>query len=281
MKVILLTGSTGFVGSKVLKELQDRGCKIRVALRSDSQLKIKDKRGIESVVTAPDLFSQTCSWWGEVCDGVDTVIHSAWYAEPGKYLYSNKNIDCLVGTMNLAKGAASSGIKKFIGIGTCFEYDLSNSTQSIETPLNPLSPYAAAKVSTFLFLTQYFKQLNIGFTWCRLFYLFGDQEDSRRFVAYLNSRLSAGEVVQLTSGNQIRDFMDVAIAARQIVDLSQDDYSGPANICSGEPISIREHARRIAKIHGKEELLNFGARPDNLFEPRSVVGIPHFGKSFY
>jgi dTDP-6-deoxy-L-talose 4-dehydrogenase (NAD+) len=281
MKIVLLTGSTGFVGRKILEELQDRGCKIRIALRSDSQLQIKDKRGIESVVTAPDLFSQTSSWWEGVCDGVDTVIHSAWYAEPGKYLYSDKNIDCLIGTMNLAKGASNSRIRKFIGIGTCFEYDLSNSTQSIETPLNPVSPYAAAKASVFLFLTEYFKQLNISFTWCRLFYLFGDQEDSRRFIAYLNYKLSAGEVVELTSGNQIRDFMDVAIAARQIVELSRDDYSGAANICSGEPISIKELAIRIAKIHGKEELLKFGARPDNLFEPRSVVGIPHFTKSFF
>ena len=36
--------------------------------------------------------------------------------------------------------------------------------------------------------------------------LYGEGEDERRFVPYLRKQFANGEVAQLTSGNQVRDF---------------------------------------------------------------------------
>jgi dTDP-6-deoxy-L-talose 4-dehydrogenase (NAD+) len=47
--------------------------------------------GIESIISTQDLFSESSAWWEESCDGVETVIHGAWYAEPGQYIQSDKN----------------------------------------------------------------------------------------------------------------------------------------------------------------------------------------------
>ena len=81
------------------------------------------------------------------------MIHVAWYVEPGKYLDSPKNLDCLIGTLALAKGAVNANVSRFVGIGTCFEYDLKEGYLSTDTPLRPLTPYAAAKASAFITLS--------------------------------------------------------------------------------------------------------------------------------
>ena len=83
---------------------------------------------------------------------------------------------------------------------------------SIETPLKPLSLYAGAKSATYLMLSQWLPKQTVEFAWCRLFYLYGEGEDVQRLVPYLRAKLAAGEIAELTSGNQIRDFMDVSEA---------------------------------------------------------------------
>jgi len=80
--------------------------------------------------------------------------------------------------------------------------------------------------------------------------------------------------VELTSGIQIRDFLDVKKASKIIIEVAiQKKYSGPFNVCSGIPISIKQFAENIADIYGRRDLLKFGVRPDNVVDPKVVVGI--------
>jgi dTDP-6-deoxy-L-talose 4-dehydrogenase (NAD+) len=144
---------------------------------------------------------------------------------------------------------------------------------SVETPLRPLTPYAGAKAGAFMALSQWLPQQGVEFAWCRLFYLYGEGEDARRFVPYLRAKLRAGETAELTSGEQIRDYLDVAEAGRMIVETALGAMQGPVNICSGTPITIRQFAEEIADEYGRRDLLRFGARPDNIVDPPCVVGI--------
>jgi len=271
-QLLLLTGATGFVGRQVLNELLEKGFHVRCVAREKNQLPASGL--IESLVTTRDLFLEEESWWEKVLQGVATIIHVAWFAEPGKYLNSPKNIDCLIGTLRLARAAGQSGVRKFVGIGTCAEYQLSDSDLSTETPLDPLSPYAGAKAAAFMSLSPWLQNEGMEFAWCRLFYLYGEGEDARRLVPYIHSQLRANKPVNLTSGTQIRDFMDVKEAGKQIARVALGEYIGPANICSGIPVSVRQFAENIADQYGRRDLLQFGARPDNLLDPPRVVGIP-------
>ncbi len=272
-ELFLLTGATGFVGRQVLRVLADRGVQVRVVIRKNSQTNLESSIQPERIVQTADLFAENASWWEDVCEGVDTIIHCAWYAEPGKYLQATRNIDCLTGTLELARGAAAAGVKRFVGIGTCFEYDLTGGVLSTETRLNPLTQYAASKVSAYLLLKTFFPLKKVSFAWCRLFYLYGEGEDVRRFVPYLRSCLSEGKNAELTSGNQIRDYLEVGAAASGIVDVAQSGIEGAANICSGIPVTIRQFAEKIAEEYGRIDLLKFGVRPDNIVDPVCVVGI--------
>jgi dTDP-6-deoxy-L-talose 4-dehydrogenase (NAD+) len=106
-----------------------------------------------------------------------------------------------------------------------------------------------------------------------LFYLYGEGEDERRLVSYLRSKLAAGEPAQLTNGNQVRDFLDVQDAGKEIVDISLGNQKGPVNVCSGIPVTVRQLSERIANQYDRLDLLHFGARPENLIDPPYVVGV--------
>jgi nucleoside-diphosphate-sugar epimerase len=272
-RLVLLTGATGFVGRQVRRALAAQGVALRLVVRADSEARLDPMGPHETVCLTQDLFAENADWWAQACAGVDTVVHAAWYAEPGLYLQSPKNLDCLLGTLQLAKGAVRAGVRRFVGVGTCFEYDLTPGHLSIDTPLKPLTPYAGAKAAAFLALSQVLPQEKLEFAWCRLFYLFGEGEDVRRFVPYLRSRLSAGQVAELTTGEQIRDYLDVAEAGAQIAQHAMGMQQGPVNVCSGQGMTIRALAERIGDEFGRRDLLLFGARAANLVDPPCVVGV--------
>jgi nucleoside-diphosphate-sugar epimerase len=272
-RLILLTGATGFVGRQVLRALDEKNCRVRLVVRDGKQDRLPRAASIEKVIGSPDIFAESAAWWAQVCRDVDTVIHVAWYAEPGQYLQSPRNHECLAGTMRLAQGAVEAGVRRFAGIGTCFEYDLSASRLSVATPLKPSTPYAQAKVDAFNALSQMLPQHGIEFVWCRLFYLYGEGEDGRRLVPYVRARLAAGAPAELSSGNQIRDYLDVREAGSMIAQVALGTEQGPVNICSGTPVTVRELAERIADEYGRRDLLRFGARADNLTDPPCVVGV--------
>lgn len=273
---VLITGTTGFVGRQVVKSLAQSDVKLRLIVREGRRPDAQALVQAAEIVATPDLFSESVEWWQRQCADIDLVIHLAWYAEPGKYLDSPKNMDCLIGSLNLAKGAMLAGVKRFVGVGTCFEYDLTAGVLSVDTPIKPITPYAGAKSALYLSLSESLPQSSVEFVWCRLFYLFGEGEDPRRLVPYLRSRLEKGEPAELTSGKQIRDFLDVSEAGRRISKVALGHQSGAINVCSGTPVTVRQLAEQIADEYGRRDLLHFDARPDDLVDPPCVLGISNF-----
>ncbi len=270
--MILITGATGFVGQHVLNEILKRSIHCAVVCRDENKIDTNLQKKIKKIIISKNIFTETKKWWLHNLKGIDLVIHIAWYVKPGEYLESYKNIECLTGSINLAQAVLESNVAKFVGVGTCFEYDFDNTKIDINKRLSPKNLYAASKVSLFNILTEILKNKK-DFLWGRLFYLYGDGENEKRFYPYLKKKMEKNEIAELSDGAQIRDFLDVKDAANILVRASLGANKGPFNICSGKEISIRNFAYQIADEYGNRELLKFGMRPNNDLDPAYVVGI--------
>jgi len=272
--IVTLTGATGFVGRHVLRRLLELGHQVRVLVRDPASLQsIMADPGKLEILHTPDLFAESPSRLQQFLAGSETLVHTAWYAEPGEYLTSPVNLSCLTGTLDLASAFAEIGGKRFIGVGTCAEYDTSAGLLTTETPLAPTTLYSACKAAAYLVLLNLLPAEGVSFAWCRLFYLYGEGEDERRLVPYIRTQLEMGREALLTTGNQVRDFIDVKDAARLIVEVASDQTEGAVNICSGKAVTIRQFAERLADELGRRDLLRFGARLENAFDPPRVVGV--------
>lgn len=267
---VLITGATGFVGSHVVRRFAADGHEVYALIRPNSNSwRIKDVIGSIGVVPC-DLFST--QKLGDHLKQIrpDLCIHLAWYVEPGKYLDSLENLRFVSASMQLATVLASLGCKRFVGVGTCFEYDTELGYLSEGTPTLPRSPYAASKLGLYIILDQIGKVTGMDFAWARFFYLYGPYEDKRRLVPSVICSLLGNKEAMVTSGEQIRDFMYVEDVASAICAVAESNIAGPINIGSGKPVSVRDIVTKIGSIIGRPELIILGALQQNLSDPMFI-----------
>jgi len=280
MNNILITGATGFVGMQVMKALDNlKNVNLFPIVRTKKKNIFKKFNNVKNIYFTKDIFNESEDWWKKKLVKIDIVIHIAWYVKHGKYLDSELNINCLYGSLRLGNAVAKSSVKRFIGIGTCLEYNLKKRKLRVNTALDPKNLYSITKVALFTSLQKLFLIKKKEFVWCRLFYLYGEGEDERRLSAYIHKQLQNGLPAKLTSGNQIRDFLNVRDAAKIISNISLDKKVGAINVCSEKPISIKKFAQRIAAKYGRLDLLKFGRKKNFLHEPDIVWGVMNYDKT--
>jgi nucleoside-diphosphate-sugar epimerase len=266
----LITGSTGFVGSHVLKRLLTEGHDVTAIVRSQS-----DRTRIKNVQNDIDILEFDLRNLDDSAPEItgrhfDVCLHLAWYAEPGMYLHSHENVASLSSTLNLASLLARSGCQRFVGTGTCFEYDPDSGFLSESSPLKPDSLYAACKTAASVGLEKLSNDSDMQTAWVRLFYQYGPFEDQRRLVPAIISSMINGQKTKTTEGAQIRDFLHIEDVASAICAVGASAIAGSVNIGSSRPITVREIVHTIGKITGQEDLIEFGALPYRESDPMFV-----------
>ena len=275
MRKILLTGASGFVGKNILKSLLNKNVELKIVLRENSYL---EGKYLENCVVkyVKDIFTIDYEWWLEELRDIEIVIHSAWYVKHGKYLMSEKNIDCYKGTIPLIEAASKANVCSFVGIGSCYEYDFRYCDKALtpKTPLNPITPYSFAKVSLLNALKANKRNHKMNYSWCRLFYLYGEGEDQNRLIPYIHNQIRDSKPVLLSSPSKIRDYMNILKAAEVITYIALNKMYGEHNICSGEEKTLRQIAESIADQYGRRDLLNFNSKKLNKYDPEKIIGKP-------
>ncbi len=144
MKNVLITGGSGYVGSRLIYKLLDETThkiiNYDISLFGDKHLPKHDKfLYYKDDITDPKKFEEVITK-----NNVDTVIHLACISNDPTYELNSKlskkiNYDCFE---DLVKVSKKNKVEKFIYASTCSVYGISDSPNVIETnELKPITDY--------------------------------------------------------------------------------------------------------------------------------------------
>jgi UDP-glucose 4-epimerase len=276
----LVTGATGFIGSVLVKRLLAEGvrvtCLIRARPRAPSALAALAGAQVIEISS-----SQVAELKAKLAgSSAETVFHLASY---GVQQQERDTVQLLEGNVallsNLLEATSDWPLRRFLHAGSCSEYGLpaQEGTPISETQaLRPISMYGAAKAASFEFGNALALRLKIPFVTLRLFGVFGSHEAPQRLAPYLMQRLRHDQPVDLTPGEQVRDFLyedDVTDAFLAAAGAEALLLHEAYNVCSGYATRIRDFGETVADALGKpHQLLHWGERPYRPDEPMWQVG---------
>lgn len=251
---VLVTGGRGFVGSRVVAELRERGC-AHVDAPSHADYDLVDGDAIRRVLkdTRPDIIIHCAALVGGI---------GANRARPAEFFYQN----LLMGTQLLHE-AWRARVRKFVALGTVCAYPRDTPVPFSEEnlwngyPEETNAPYGLAKKMLSVQSAAYRQQYGFSSVFLLPSNIYGpgdsfDLEDSHVIPALIRkfgeaAEAARDEVVLWGDGSPTREFLYVDDAARGIV-LAAERYesSDPMNLGSGQETSIRELSGLIAELVG-------------------------------
>jgi nucleoside-diphosphate-sugar epimerase len=257
---IAVTGASGFIGAQVVKRLLETGDEPLLLGRGGKAApRLRGLTGLAVHEVPLDDTAALRRWLD--AHRPEAVVHLAWYARPRDYLVSPENRASLAMTTRLAEAVFASGCRRLVGVGTCLEYADSDRPVEESDAVGPVSPYARAKHEAFRNASALAAGAGAELAWARVFHLYGPGEDPSRLVPTVAASLARGEPIDVTAGEQVRDYMHVADVAAGIAALARPGAAGVYNVCSGTARPLRELLLAIGQLRGRADLIRFGARP--------------------
>lgn len=267
MKKVLLTGASGFVGSKCIDFLLQKNFQV---FGVSSKKQQADREGFQWVHLDLSNSNQTIEIMNQIKP--THLLHLAWNVEPPHYWQSYENIHWVNISLTLLKAFLDSGGRRIVMTGTCAEYEWNNAIcDEINTPCNPSSLYGIAKYSLFLMAKKLAENFKAPFSWARLFHLYGPGDHPKKLVRSILSSLLKNQPIPCSDGEQIRDYLYVEDAADALVAVLESESAGAINIGSGQEYRIKNILNFIGNKLRKNELLQLGALPKNPLEPSSLI----------
>jgi GDP-L-fucose synthase len=253
-KRIVVTGGAGFLGSYVVRALQQAGCAQITAPRS-SQFDLRDIDAVRRLydVARPDIVIHLAARVGGI---------GANRENPGAFFYDN-----LMMGAQLIEVGRQAGIEKFVCIGTVCAYPKYTPVPFREDdlwngyPEETNAPYGIAKKALLVQLQAYREQYGFSGIYLLPVNLYGpgdnfDPSSSHVIPALIKKcvdavRTGAASIDVWGTGSASREFLFVADAARAIV-LAAERYDNmqPVNIGAHREITIRELVLLIAELTG-------------------------------
>lgn len=265
MKNALVTGGAGFIGLNLVKELNKKGYNILVLLNKNGKndiSKIKQiNSSIEIIRDVDELISNAHKY-----ESFDSIFHLASVGVSPDFddisLICDTNIKLSCKLVDFAK---LNNSKLLVNFGSCFEYgDHGEVLLSENMPCNPQSLYAISKNSSTKMVAAYSKSKLVNSITVRPFGVFGEGESINRLAPSIIYNCLNGIEIKTTEGNQVRDFVNVKDVVKSIICLSESKYEpyGIYNICSNNPVRVKDFIKEIIDVCGfDEKLIKFGAIP--------------------
>ncbi len=249
---VCVTGGAGFLGSYVVRLLQERGAK-EVFVPRIEQYDLVQLEAIQRMLkdARPDVIIHLAALVGGI---------GANRARPAEFFYVN-----LMMGVQLIHEAWKFGVEKFVAVGTICAYPKYTPVPFKEEdlwngyPEETNAPYGLAKKMLLVQAQAYRQQYGFNAIYPLPVNLYGpgdnfDLETSHVIPALIRKFIEARErneqqVVLWGDGSPTREFLYVEDAAEGLL-LATERYDGPEpfNLGSGQEIRIKDLAQLIARL---------------------------------
>jgi GDP-4-dehydro-6-deoxy-D-mannose reductase len=238
MKAII-TGAAGFVGRHLTQHLEANG-DVVIGIDRDDGPDLLDADGLAEVVkgNAPDAVYHLGGW---------SDVGASW-DRPREAFRVNAE-----GTLNVLQACRGTEARVLV-VSSADVYgkvSLSELPLSEDSPLRPVTPYAASKIGADFLALQAWLGYGVRALRVRAFNHLGPGQSHHFVCPALAERIALneferGEVVTVGNLTPRRDFTDVRDVVRAYRMLIESGEPGEAyNVCSGHDIAISELADRL------------------------------------
>jgi nucleoside-diphosphate-sugar epimerase len=248
----LVTGASGFIGSRLSQRLLEAGASVHAASRSEqtgadirwSTVDIADTDAARTLVAdvKPDLIFHLASHVSGSRD-LSAIVPT---------LRAN-----FLSTVNLLLAAAELGCSRFLLAGSLEEPD-------DEEPI-PVSPYAAAKFAGGAYAKMFHRLHGVPVVLLRIFMVYGPgQKDETKLVPYVITSLLRGESPGLSNGTRPVDwvYVDDVVEALLAAAQTQSAVGETIDVGSGTLTPVREVVEQIVRLMRPSAGPRFGIVPE-------------------
>jgi len=256
----LITGGAGFIGSNLADELIKKGGKVVIVdnLVTGFHENLDEIQGdfefIEGDINDTLVLEA-------VLAGVDTIFHQAALPSVPRSVDDPEETHqaCVNGTFNLLLAAKNAGVRRFVYAASSSAYGDQPSLPKVETMRpDPLSPYAAAKLTGEYYCRVFNQVYGLETLSLRYFNVFGPRQNPSSMYSGVISRFIDALMGDKTpviygDGEQSRDFTYVAnvVNANIKAATSSRGIGETINVANGERISLKELLDTLKKITEK------------------------------
>lgn len=286
MSRFLITGGCGFAGSHLAEEVLRQGHEAVVldSLTYAASLKSLSHMDSDRLRFVCHDFSQPLP---TSVGPVDYIIHNGAEShvlrslkDPGLFVRSN-----VLGTLNLLEWARQmplKPLKKFVYVSTDEVFGPAGDEPYHEGDrLKPTNPYSATKAGGEFLTRSYFRSFGVPSLITRTVNMFGERQNSEKFVPLAIKKILNNEVVAVHAHNGVvgsRQWVYVGEQAKALTWLAENGTPGKAyHVSEGVWKTNLDIARLIAKILGKSlayELTEYAWSGHDLNYSISTRGTP-------
>jgi UDP-glucose 4-epimerase len=256
----LVTGGAGFIGSHLVEGLTAQGFKVRVLDNFSTGL----RSNLDGIRPGPEIVEGDLTDAAAVTKatkGARFVFHLGALASVQRSVETPEatHASCATGSLHVLDAARRNGVSRVVyaASSSCYGGLSSEAGQTEDAPLQPLSPYAAAKLAGELYAQAFSATFGLETVRMRFFNIFGPRQRADSpysgVIALFIAAMSAGRAPGIHGdGLQSRDFTYVANAVQALIRAAQTPgVSGRVyNVGTGSSISVLDLVNALNKLLG-------------------------------
>jgi nucleoside-diphosphate-sugar epimerase len=281
---VLVTGASGFIGRSVCQRLVRAGAEVWVTGHSRERLAAligNLGQGAAPVLTDLSKPGALAATYREVRPDVTFNLAGYGVAPTEREAGLSERINARVpGELALLAAEYDHGEwsgQTMVHVGSGFEYGSVAGTIDENTSANPSSQYARTKLMG-TEQVQRVREQGARVITARVFTVYGPGEHTHRLLPSLLRTVQSNGCMELTAGEQERDFTFVGDVADGLLRLAATANVPPiVNLATGRLTTVRSFAETVINVAGGESRhVRFGAlpyRPDEVWQGSVSVAL--------